>query len=47
MVQSQIAEYDNLMQNLTELSGMKISTAEDVNSLYITLLAEVYIKVDI
>lgn len=38
---AELAEYKSLFENLTELTGMQVANADDVNSLYITLQAEV------
>uniref|UniRef100_A0A1A9ZSA1 Acid phosphatase n=1 Tax=Glossina pallidipes TaxID=7398 RepID=A0A1A9ZSA1_GLOPL len=39
-VKLEMLKYHNLFRNLTEITGMEISNAEHVNSLYITLEAE-------
>ncbi|XP_037935889.1 prostatic acid phosphatase-like [Teleopsis dalmanni] len=39
-VKEELAQYESLFRNLSMLTGSKIRTAEDVNSLYITLEAE-------
>nr|XP_014095030.1 prostatic acid phosphatase [Bactrocera oleae] len=39
-VKAELAEQEDLFQNLTKLAGVPIKNADDVNSLYNTLLAE-------
>ncbi|XP_036337097.1 prostatic acid phosphatase-like [Rhagoletis pomonella] len=39
-VKAELARYESLFKNLTEITGMPIRSADDINSLYITLLAE-------
>ncbi|XP_053957228.1 prostatic acid phosphatase-like [Anastrepha ludens] len=39
-VRADLARYESLFKNLTELTGKPINSAEEVGSLYITLLAE-------
>ncbi|XP_050332839.1 prostatic acid phosphatase-like [Bactrocera neohumeralis] len=39
-VKAELAEHEDLFQNLTKLTGVPIKNADDVNSLYNTLLAE-------
>uniref|UniRef100_A0A0K8WDX4 Prostatic acid phosphatase n=2 Tax=Bactrocera latifrons TaxID=174628 RepID=A0A0K8WDX4_BACLA len=39
-VKAELAEHEDLFQNLTKLAGVLIRNADDVNSLYNTLLAE-------
>ncbi|XP_061391753.1 lysosomal acid phosphatase-like [Musca vetustissima] len=39
-IQQEIGEYHNMFQELTNITGLNITTAADITSLYITLLAE-------
>lgn len=40
-VKTELADQESLFQNLTKFAGVPIKSADDVNSLYNTLLAEV------
>uniref|UniRef100_A0A1A9WGA6 Acid phosphatase n=1 Tax=Glossina brevipalpis TaxID=37001 RepID=A0A1A9WGA6_9MUSC len=40
-VQQELKRHENLFKELTEITGLNVTTAHDITSIYITLLAEV------